>query len=469
MSAANADKQGMYFDRLEKQDVLKRRRPSPVRTPKRRTETSEDVQFFQDVWPRHGAGANSFSPDGFGRTGKGFFSGIAPGNMEKPRRRKSAVHRENLWTAGRFAGNHTSAGSSTGVSAAMVQAQREDGTPFRESIRSYTPQLARLLKRAAIALLVPALAFLALNWDSLQDISPVKPGTEVLNLEDPVTPLASRIPATGPSGRSIFVEAPADSRVSYDNVTLNLTDTFSWSPYVVTSGDTISGIAARNSVSQESIIALNGITETWNLQTGKTIKIPNMNGIPYTVKKNDTLGGIAKSTGIPLNVLLDANNIADDNIRAGQVLFIPGGKMNSADLRKAIFRTPEKMMIRPVPGRLTSSFGWRQDPVPDGNGRNQLHAAVDLSGNTGDTVKAAMDGTVLHRGSNASLGNFIILQHGQYQTLYGHLSAFSVSVGDKIKQGQEVGKVGNTGRSTGSHLHFAVFDKGEPVDPLDFF
>jgi murein DD-endopeptidase MepM/ murein hydrolase activator NlpD len=78
-----------------------------------------------------------------------------------------------------------------------------------------------------------------------------------------------------------------------------------------------------------------------------------------------------------------------------------------------------------------------------------------------------MAGTVLHRSSNSSLGNFIIIQHGDHQTLYAHLSAFGVAVGQAVRQGQEIGKVGSTGRSTGPHLHFAVFRNGEPINPID--
>jgi murein DD-endopeptidase MepM/ murein hydrolase activator NlpD len=97
----------------------------------------------------------------------------------------------------------------------------------------------------------------------------------------------------------------------------------------------------------------------------------------------------------------------------------------------------------------------------------QFHQGVDIVGNIGDPVRAAMDGTVMHRGANPEFGNFMVLQHGEYQTLYAHLSAFSVAQGQSVRQGQEIGKIGNTGRSTGPHLHFGVFQRGEPVNPVD--
>jgi murein DD-endopeptidase MepM/ murein hydrolase activator NlpD len=78
-----------------------------------------------------------------------------------------------------------------------------------------------------------------------------------------------------------------------------------------------------------------------------------------------------------------------------------------------------------------------------------------------------MAGVVEERGNSRVLGNFIILSHNGYRTLYAHLSAFSVRKGARISQGQEIGKIGSSGYSTGSHLHFAVYDKnGNSVNPI---
>jgi murein DD-endopeptidase MepM/ murein hydrolase activator NlpD len=126
-------------------------------------------------------------------------------------------------------------------------------------------------------------------------------------------------------------------------------------------------------------------------------------------------------------------------------------------------------MVFPVSGRVTSAFGWREDPVKPRSGEKRFHQAVDISGKTGDPIGAAMKGTVLRLDSNPNLGNFIILSHGEYQTLYAHLSAYSVRVGQEVMQGQEIGKIGETGYTTGPHLHFGVFRNGNPVNPLDFF
>jgi murein DD-endopeptidase MepM/ murein hydrolase activator NlpD len=80
-----------------------------------------------------------------------------------------------------------------------------------------------------------------------------------------------------------------------------------------------------------------------------------------------------------------------------------------------------------------------------------------------------MDGTVANVGFNNNYGNYVILKHaGSYQTLYGHLTRYLVSRGQKVRQGQEIGELGTTGYSTGPHLHFSIFHNGEAVDPMRF-
>jgi murein DD-endopeptidase MepM/ murein hydrolase activator NlpD len=179
---------------------------------------------------------------------------------------------------------------------------------------------------------------------------------------------------------------------------------------------------------------------------------------------------------VPQNAILDANDLESDTIRVGQVLFIPGAKMDANELSRAIRRQPStpnqsvrnvRPMIYPVSGRPTSGYGWRLDPVNPQSGVTRFHHAIDLGGNIGDPVRAAMKGKVLNTDHNPNLGNFVILGHEGYQTLYAHLSAFSVKTGDTVEQGQEIGKMGDTGYTTGPHLHFEVFRNGKRVNPLE--
>jgi murein DD-endopeptidase MepM/ murein hydrolase activator NlpD len=266
--------------------------------------------------------------------------------------------------------------------------------------------------------------------------------------------------------------------ISFADIPLDLTETFSWTEYRIKQGDTISGVAARFSISAESIIAFNNIKEAWNIRIGSTLKIPNMNGIPYTVGKNDSLSKIAAKMKVPQNAILDANNLHSDTIRPGEFLFIPGAHMDATEFSSAYRKdtnrrdnsrgTVERPMIFPALGKITSGYGWREDPVRPVPGQKRFHQAVDFGGKIGDPVKAAMRGTVLHIDNNPNLGNFIILRHDSgYQTLYAHLSAYSVSVGAEVRQGQEIGKIGDSGYTTGPHLHFEAFRNGNRVNPLD--
>ena len=248
-----------------------------------------------------------------------------------------------------------------------------------------------------------------------------------------------------------------------ESIPLDLTETFGWKSYKVKKGDSVSKIAASFSVSIDAIIASNNITNARALREGEVLRIPNMDGIPYTVKNGDSLSGLSKKMGVPLEAILDANDLQSDVINNGMNLFIPGARMNREDLRLAL----GELFIYPVKGaKLSSPFGWRNDPI---SGVRRHHAALDLSAPQGTPVKAAMDGKVLAMSYNGTYGNYIILSHpGGYQTMYAHLHTSLVRKGDQVSQGTQIGTVGNTGYSTGPHLHFAVYKNSRPVNPLDY-
>jgi murein DD-endopeptidase MepM/ murein hydrolase activator NlpD len=212
----------------------------------------------------------------------------------------------------------------------------------------------------------------------------------------------------------------------------------------------------------DAIIASNGITNARRLRAGDVIRIPNMDGIPYTVKKGDTLSKISGRQGVPLEAILDANDIQNDFISPGAVIFIPGAKMKTEDLKLAL----GELFIYPIRGRLTSPYGWRNDPI---SGVRRYHAALDLAAPTGTPIKAAMDGRVVTLGFNSVYGKYIIMSHGNgFQTLYAHMNATSVGQGAYVQQGAKIGEVGSTGYSTGPHLHFGIFKNGKAVNPLEF-
>jgi murein DD-endopeptidase MepM/ murein hydrolase activator NlpD len=247
-----------------------------------------------------------------------------------------------------------------------------------------------------------------------------------------------------------------------ETIPLALNETFSWSNYTVKKGDSVSKIAADNNLSLDAIIASNGLQNARLLREGEVLRIPNMDGIPYTIARGDSYQKIAEKMNVALEAILDANDIQDDNIRVGEILFLPGAKMRSDDLKMAL----GELFMYPIRGRLTSPFGWRRDPF---TGQRRYHSAVDISAATGVPVKATSEGKVTTVAYSAVFGNYIIITHsGGFQSMYAHLNSTSVREGVSVNQGQTIGAVGNTGRSTGPHLHFAIYRNGRAVNPLEY-
>jgi len=124
------------------------------------------------------------------------------------------------------------------------------------------------------------------------------------------------------------------------------------------------------------------------------------------------------------------------------------------------------ILVRPVPGAITSGFGMRLHPIL---GYARLHAGVDMRAGYGQEIKAGASGRVIMAGTRGGYGNTVIIDHGGgMTTLYAHQSSFAVSYNDQVEAGEIIGYVGSTGLSTGPHLHFEVRINGTPVDPADY-
>ena len=114
----------------------------------------------------------------------------------------------------------------------------------------------------------------------------------------------------------------------------------------------------------------------------------------------------------------------------------------------------------------TSSYGYRRDPF---NGQTAFHAGIDFPGSYGQPIQAAASGRISYVGQRPGYGNVIEIEHGNaILTRYAHLSRFGARVGDDVKRGQTIARMGSTGRSTGTHLHFEVRVHGDAVNPRRF-
>ena len=237
--------------------------------------------------------------------------------------------------------------------------------------------------------------------------------------------------------------------------------TFEWQQYTVAAGDTISEIAKRYGISADAIIASNKLFDIKIIPPGMILRIPNIDGILYQLEENDSFVEIAAKFNVPLEIILEVNEINYDNIKNGEIIFIPGIAENEIEpqfTQEDFFTYPLNTQI------ITSYFGNRRI-----NYAIRFHDGVDFSARVGETVMAAMDGIVTIAVFHRQHGNYIVISHSNgYRTLYSHLSLISVKEGDIVKKGQKIGESGNTGNSTGPHLHFSIYDpENNAINPLD--
>jgi len=169
------------------------------------------------------------------------------------------------------------------------------------------------------------------------------------------------------------------------------------------------------------------------------------------------IGGI--STPIPASDSKEAiGDLGDRVAELSEALATVGENLDERE--QLISSTPS---ISPVKGILTSSYGYRRDPM---TGNRAAHWAIDIAAAPGLPVQAAADGVVVRAERIGGLGNAVYVSHGYgITTRYGHLSKITVKPGDRISQRDTVGLVGNSGRSTGYHLHYEVRVDGKPENP----
>ncbi|MBI5956390.1 MAG: M23 family metallopeptidase [Chloroflexi bacterium] len=248
--------------------------------------------------------------------------------------------------------------------------------------------------------------------------------------------------------------------------------------YVVKPGDTLSSLASRFGISTDTIVWSNDSLEgnPHYLKVGQELTILPFSGVAYTVRPGDTLETIANRHKVSQKAILGyaGNNISDPSrLSVGQKLVIPGGQKPPAVVyipaptpipAKKAPATPPAAPPKPAPGKpfiwpasgIITQYFWAR------------HLGIDIAKGLNHPIVAAGDGTVVYVGpKDGGYGNIVIIDHGNgYQTWYSHLNAWEVKVGQVVKRGQLIGKMGATGRSTGPHLDFRVFLNGRALNPL---
>ncbi|HBO85206.1 MAG TPA: hypothetical protein DD641_09645 [Deltaproteobacteria bacterium] len=198
-------------------------------------------------------------------------------------------------------------------------------------------------------------------------------------------------------------------------------------------------------------------------------------GVSHEVGKGETLWRIAKTYNVDLQEIAEANNITDvTQVKSGQKIFIPGadrvlevkpytakGQEKNKEEKEEKITFEKGKFIWPVKGEIVSPFGVR-------DGRK--HDGIDISAPSGTDVIAADDGEIIYCGDGMrGYGNIIIIQHkDNFVTIYAHNKENLVKVADYVKKGDVIAKVGNTGNSSGYHLHFEVRKDRKPRNPVFF-
>lgn len=228
--------------------------------------------------------------------------------------------------------------------------------------------------------------------------------------------------------------------------------------HTVKSGENLGVIAKKYGISIDTICGSNNLTSYDFIRVGIKLRIPNKDGILYNMKKGSNLVKIAKKYKIPLKKILEQNSFKNsDFIPVNKLVFIPDAKPQNI-VKGFLWPTTTR--------RITCSFGWRRNPF---NRRyKEFHKGLDIGVRYG-WIRATKYGKVTYAGWMGGYGKAVIIAHpGGWKSLYGHLSRISVRKGQYVKQGQYIARSGNTGRSTGPHLHFELIKYGKHKNPRKY-
>jgi murein DD-endopeptidase MepM/ murein hydrolase activator NlpD len=230
--------------------------------------------------------------------------------------------------------------------------------------------------------------------------------------------------------------------------------------YTVAAGDTLTGIANRFGVSMMTLWWANHLTAKDSLHVGESLVVPPVNGLVVTVQVGDTLDSLAAKYKVDAGQIVAENGLEDTTLIVGQVLVLPGAK-------GAPMPTPTPAPVRVVstgtgkaPPYTGGKWAW---PVAGSYYISQYfhygHYAIDIAANYGTPIVAPLAGTVVFAGWNNNGGGYQVwISHGNnLYTGSHHMSAVTVSVGQTVARGQQIGRVGQSGWATGPHDHFEVW------------
>lgn len=258
--------------------------------------------------------------------------------------------------------------------------------------------------------------------------------------------------------------------------------------YTVQEGDTVSGIAVGHGLSIAEIKQLNPNLNVESIHIGDKLKLSG--AVPYlSVKKTVTqeydtaiyyettvvndetmyvnksyikVPGVQGKAHVKADVVYVNDREVSRTILSYQVVQQPVTAVKVVGTKPLPKKAATGKFIKPSNGHFTSGFGYRPS-------MGDYHTGVDFAGSVGTSIWAADGGKVIFAGRKGNYGNCVMISHENgYVTLYAHCSRLLVSAGDRVAKNQTIAKVGNTGRTTGPHLHFEIRKNGSPVNPLKY-
>lgn len=226
--------------------------------------------------------------------------------------------------------------------------------------------------------------------------------------------------------------------------------------HTVKSGETLWDIAHKHGLNIDSLIGANNISNMNSIKPGQEFKILPLKGIIYRVSPGESLGSIASKFNIEIETIMKDNNLENaSSLKIDQELILRGAKPEFSYQD----RLDQKFMY-PISTRITSYYGPRW---------GRMHEGIDFAAPMGSPIKAVSSGRVVYSGWASGYGYVVIIEHQRgLRTLYAHNSKLLVRNGESVGKGEVISRSGNTGNSTGPHLHFEVQVNGRPENPLNY-
>jgi murein DD-endopeptidase MepM/ murein hydrolase activator NlpD len=231
--------------------------------------------------------------------------------------------------------------------------------------------------------------------------------------------------------------------------------------YTIKKEDDLYSIAARLNLPYESIASLNHMDRLTPLKEGTNLLIPNLPGTFLPTKPKTELQFLMTAITRQYEGPSKTIRIPVSGREIEEFLFFPGRRFSKEELAfflGILFRFPLPK------GIITSYYGTRKHPF---SGKFHFHGGIDIAGPLGTSVLAARKGKVVAIGEDEILGNYLVLAHtGGYQTVYGHLKKRVVGLHQTVNSGMIIATLGNSGMSTGPHLHFEIRRNGSSTNPM---